>query len=99
MSRSAVGQKDLAKIGKCFLKAADADTRVTALLEAPICEPPEPTATNSSLPGKPFLDINKSVNSKSYTAQELEAHGMDQDGSTIHLSSTQGRSSSFVRSR
>lgn len=65
--RAGAGKKDLAEIAteldEYFLKAADAGARVAALLEAPICEPPEPTTTiNSSLPGKPFLDFNKSVN-------------------------------------
>ncbi|RLM85350.1 hypothetical protein C2845_PM04G22680 [Panicum miliaceum] len=59
--RGGTGNKDLAEIAteldEYFLKAADSGARVAALLEAPICEPPEPTATNSSLPGKPFLRL------------------------------------------
>ncbi|GJN34489.1 hypothetical protein PR202_gb23153 [Eleusine coracana subsp. coracana] len=49
------GKKDLAEIAteldEYFLKAAEAGARVTALLECPICEPPEAT-NNSSFPGK-----------------------------------------------
>nr|ACL54511.1 unknown [Zea mays] len=61
--RGGAGKKDLAEIAteldEYFLKAADAGARVAALLEAPVCEPPEPT-TNSSLPGK-VLSYSKSL--------------------------------------
>jgi hypothetical protein len=60
--RGGAGKKDLAEIAteldEYFLKAADAGARVAALLEAPVCEPPEPT-TNSSLPGMPFSSTNQ----------------------------------------
>lgn len=53
----AAGKKDLAEIAteldEYFLKAAEAGARVTALLECPICEPPEAT-NNTSFPGKPI---------------------------------------------
>jgi hypothetical protein len=54
--RGAAGKKDLAEIAteldEYFLKAAEAGARVTALLECPICEPPETTNNNSnSFPG------------------------------------------------
>jgi hypothetical protein len=52
--RGAAGKKDLAEIAteldEYFLKAAEAGARVTALLECPICEPPE-TTNNNSFPG------------------------------------------------
>jgi hypothetical protein len=64
--RVGAGNKDLSEIAteldEYFLKADEAGARVAALLEAPICEPPEPTANNSSLPGKQFLYLYKSVN-------------------------------------
>ncbi|XP_062193747.1 protein ALTERED PHOSPHATE STARVATION RESPONSE 1-like [Phragmites australis] len=60
--RGGAGKKDLAEIAteldEYFLKAADAGARVAALLEAPICEPPE--TTNHSLPGK-VLSYSKSL--------------------------------------
>ncbi|KAL6846039.1 hypothetical protein ACP4OV_023487 [Aristida adscensionis] len=61
--RGGAGKKDLAEIAteldEYFLKAADAGARVAALLEAPICEPPEPNVNNNSLPGK-VLSYSKS---------------------------------------
>jgi len=60
--RGGAGKKDLAEIAteldEYFLKAADAGARVAALLEAPVCEPPEPT-TNSSLPGMRFFFLQQ----------------------------------------
>ncbi|TVU10199.1 hypothetical protein EJB05_43711, partial [Eragrostis curvula] len=55
------GKKDLAEIAteldEYFLKAADAGGRVAALLECPICEPPETTANNS----RKVLSYSKSL--------------------------------------
>jgi hypothetical protein len=63
--RGVAGKKDLAEIAtevdEYFLKAAEAGARVTALLECPICEPPE-TTTNNSFPGNLFpILISQSV--------------------------------------
>uniref|UniRef100_A0A0A9DSZ8 DUF632 domain-containing protein n=1 Tax=Arundo donax TaxID=35708 RepID=A0A0A9DSZ8_ARUDO len=60
--RGGAGKKDLSEIAteldEYFLKAADAGARVAALLEAPICEPPE--TSNHSLPGK-VLSYSKNL--------------------------------------
>lgn len=72
--RAGAGKKDLAEIAteldEYFLKAADAGASVAALLEAPVCEPPETTTTaattTTSLPGK-VLSYSKSLKPMGWT--------------------------------